>query len=346
MRRTSRSNHLFALAVALPLVLAACGRPAPFSPPGASPPRFQALVVGPPEAQGNHATLLYDSAGGRALATGVPGNASEPRFAGAGRIAYLLPGGVESARVEAGPSRTEAGDPMLLAGGHAWSSTATLAYLAYPSSSHPDRPSELVIRPAGGATTTISLPANAGPGQLWFSPDGRFLALADSIALEVRRLDGSLAFAPAASGGVRPSEATWGRAGTLYFWDARGVNASDVASGETRTVLPGLRWFNPDASPDGRHVVFETHDGQGLPRLHLLDTETGGLVSSFSLAGASHARFVSPTEIWYHDEAICGACAEPTAAASEILRYDLVRRTERTTGLAGFVADVRTLPAG
>jgi hypothetical protein len=339
-----RSSLSYFLVAGFALTLVACGRAAPSGPLSAPQPRFQALVVGAPDVQGNQATLLYDSAGGQALATGVPGNGSEPRFAGAHRVAFLLPGGVESADGVAGSPRIETTDPTLLAGGHAWSSRATLAYLAYPSSSHPDRSSELVIRPARGVATIVNLPAATGRADLRFSPDGRLLLLAHPTDLEVRRLDGSLAFTPGQAGPA-PAEATWASDGTLYFWDARGVNAADPFTGRTRTVLPGLRWYHPDASPDGRHLVFEVRDSQGLPHLRLLDTATGGLVAGFTIAGASHARFVSPAEIWYHEEAVCTACPEPTQAAGEILRYDLAQRTERATGLTGFVADVRSLPA-
>jgi hypothetical protein len=337
---------LYALAGGLALMLLACGRAAPAGPLTAPPPRFQALVVGAPDPQGNHLTLLYDSAGARTLTTLVPGNASEPRFAGPGRISYLLPGGVESADAAAGSSRVEASEPALLAAGHAWSSQDAMAYLAYPSSSHPDRAGELVIRPARGrAAATVQLPGSAGTrAQLSFSPDGRLLLLVDSTMLQVRRLDGRLVFSPTARGGAPPSDAVWANDGTLYFWDARGVNASDPITGETRTVLPGVRWYNPDASPDGRHLVFEVRDAQRLPHLHLLDTATGGMVSGFALAGASHARFISPTALWYHEETVCDQCREPTQAAAEIMRYDLAQRAERTTGLAGFVADLRTGP--
>jgi hypothetical protein len=189
----------------------------------------------------------------------------------------------------------------------------------------------------------VRLPATTGRTQLRFSPDGSLLLVADSTTLQVRRLDGSLAFAPTAGVDVYPSDATWGSDGTLYFGDARGVSAGNPLTGETRAVLPGVRWYDPASSPDGRHVVFEVRDQQKLPHLRMLDTATGAIVSGFSLAGASHALFVSPTELWYHEEAVCDRCAAPTQATGEILRYDMTRRTERLTGVSGFVADVRTL---
>jgi hypothetical protein len=340
---------LYALAGVLALALLACGRAAPAGPLAAPPPHFQALVVGAPDPQGNHTTLFYDSAGGRALTTLVPGNASEPRFAGAGRISYLLPGGVESADAADGADgspRAEASDPGLLAAAHAWSSRSAMAYLAYPSSSHPERAGELVIRPARGRQATVSLPAAGAGAQLSFSPDGRLLLLVDPTTLQVRRLDGTLVFSREATAAGPPSDPVWANDGTLYFWDQRGVNATDPVSGATRTVLPGVRWYNPGASPDGRHLVFEVRDAQGLPYLRLLDAATGGLVSGFSLAGASHARFISPTELWYHEETVCDRCREPTRAADEIMRYDLGQRTERKTGVTGFVSDLRTVPGG
>jgi hypothetical protein len=326
------------------VALLACGRPAQPGHTSAPPASFQALVVGTPDAQGNRVTTLFDSTAGRTLTMPAPGNASEPLFALGGRISYLLPSGVQSADPAAGTQRTEATEPALLAGGHAWSSRTTLAYLAYPSHPGPDRRGELVIRPQGAPSTTVPLPASAGRGQVRFSPDGTLVLLVDATGLQVRRLDGRLVFAPPVRAGSPPSEAVWASDGTLYFWDARGVNASDPRSGATTTVLPGVRWYNPDAAPDGRHVVFEVRDGQRLPALELLDTATGRPVAGFGLLGASHARFVSQSELWYHEEVVCDACRDPTRPAEEIVRYDLAQRTGQATGVSGFVSDVRTLP--
>jgi hypothetical protein len=196
----------------------------------------------------------------------------------------------------------------------------------------------------------VALPATSawggGPPQLQFSPDGQLLLLVDATldgaaggasraTLQVRRLDGRLVFAPISTvpGAGLPSDATWAGNRKLYFSDARGVNVADLAGGTVRTVLSGVRWYHPDTSPDGGTVVFELRDRPGAPCMMLLDTATDTLVSGYERDGATLARFVSPTEIWFHE--MLGA-----QVSSEIRGLDTVRLTEAPTGLSGFVTDV------
>ncbi|MGA7988469.1 MAG: hypothetical protein WCB51_08735, partial [Candidatus Dormiibacterota bacterium] len=87
-----------------------------------------------------------------------------------------------------------------------------------------------------------------------------------TVTLQVRRLDGTLAFAPPGSatagefsGGCRDvSMAAWGPDGKLYFCDFRGINVADVDTGAVRTLRAGARWWDPDVSPDGNSAVFQT----------------------------------------------------------------------------------------
>jgi hypothetical protein len=107
-----------------------------------------------------------------------------------------------------------------------------------------------------------------------------------------------------------------------------------------------VRWYNPDASPDGRTVVFERRDGRGLPRLQLLDATTDKVVDGFERDGGSLARFVSPTDIWFHETGSCAGCTAPARGQGGIVSLDVARLTEEPISLAGFVTDVRQVPAG
>jgi hypothetical protein len=326
------------LLIGLVLVVVSCGRLSPDN--SVSTPRpatFQALIAGAPDPEGNAVTTRFDSASGHSQVTLVPTNATDPRFTSAGAISYLLPDSVRSEDAAGRAQLTLVAGQSLLLAGFAWSAGGTLAYVGRGSARNPG--SRLVIDPAGGSPVSVPLPASPGGSpSLAFSPDGSLLLVVDteSIAgaapttLQVRGLDGRLDFGPVAVG-LGPAAATWAGSRRLYYWNGAGVSVADLAAGTTRSILPGVRWYDPDTSPDGRTVVFESHDPRGLPRLQLLDTVTDQVMAGFERDGGTLPRFVSPTEVWFHE-------AGPKAA---ILRLDTEALTEAPTGLTGFVTDVR-----
>jgi hypothetical protein len=348
------------------MALAACGsgagvRPTP-SPSGVTTARpaslFQVLVVQTVTsagAQASTAVLLYDSASGQTRQLSQTG--TDARFAPGGRISVGGPGTIQTVDAHGGAPRTDVDVAPLLIGTHAWSASGALAYVTEATPDHhlSDR---LVVRPAGGVSSQVDLTTIAG-GEgyqqpvLRFSPAGNLLLLVDpalqvnvgaapdQTTVQVRRLDGSFAFGPpgAAQPGA-PDAATWGGDGRLYFWDSRGVNVADLNRGTTRTILPGVRWYHPDTSPDGRYIVFELRDEQGVPTLHLLSTSTEQMVEGLARAEAGLARFVSPTLIWFHDEQPCSRCKGPIEVRQPILGYDIAGDVEAPTGLSGLVTDV------
>jgi hypothetical protein len=317
------------LILGLALVASSCGRAAPLgSIPSPTSTSYQALIAGAPDVEGNLLTERYESLSGRAQATAVPTNAYDARFAPNGAISYLLPDSVHSLDVTGG-DHTDAASPRRIIAGHAWSDAGSLAYVAH--STAPGVGSQLFIRGPDGIGRTAPLPPATGGAtpDLRFSADGQLLLLVDPAlgTLQVRRLDASLVFEAAGA-----SEATWAGPGRIYFMDARGVNAADVAMGTIRTILPGARWTAPDTSPDGQTVVFELRDAGGAG-LELLDTATDAVVPGFEVEGGSAPRFVSATEVWFHD-----------VSGGAIVSLDVDRRTEAPTGLTGTVTDVRQVP--
>ena len=347
--RTSRARFGALLLAGAALVIAGCGRALPVHQASGAGPGFQVLVSSPPDPEGNRTTTRFDSTTGNARPTLAPGNATAARFTGSGRVSYLVADSIRSQDARGCGERTAAAGWSLLIAGYAWSATVDLAYVAGAPSAGPAGEDELVIERPGSPPAAVALGPASGwggePPQLRFSPDGSLLLLVDgalrgsaAATLQVRRLDGRLVFGPAAGPAGAPSDATWGGSRKVYFWDARGVNVADLATGATRTILPGLRWYRPDTAPDGRAIVFELRDGQGVPRIELLDTATDSVVPGYVRDGATLARFVSPTEIWFHELARCAGC-DGGQPRSEITSLDTVRLTEQPTGIAGFVTD-------
>jgi hypothetical protein len=318
------------LLIGLALLAAACGTGVAGGPgSGAGTTSYQTLVVGTPDPEGNSLTVRFDSLAARSQPTAVPTNAADERFTPTGAISYRLPDSIHTLEL-AGGGRTDATAPTGAIVAFAWSGGGTLAYLTHGTAMVGG--SRLVIRGVVGAPRTIALPPAVGGAapSLRFSPDGRLLLMVDPAlpgqsSLQVRRLDGGLVFQ---AGGA--SEATWAGSGRVYYMDAHGVNVADLATGRARTILPDVHWQAPDSSPDGSTVVFELHDGGGLPRLELLLASTGTVLPGFERDGGTDPRFVSPTEVWFHD-----------AGGPAIVSLDIGRRTETPTGLSGVVTDVR-----
>jgi hypothetical protein len=322
-----------ALVIGLALLTAACGRAMAGGPgPGTGTTSYQTLVVGARDPEGNALTVRFESLAARSQATAVPTNAADERFTPAGGISYLLPDSIRTLQV-AGGGRTDASTATGVIAAFAWSRDGTLAYVAHGTAVGGG--SRLVIRGVVGTARTIALPPAVGGAapNLRFSPDGRLLLLVDAAlagqsSLQVRRLDGGVVFQ---AGGA--SEGTWAGSGRVYYMDARGVNVADLATGRARTILPDVQWRAPDSSPDGGTVVFELR-GAGQARLELLSTSTDAVLPGFARDGGTDPRFVSPTEVWFHD-----------AGGPAIVSLDIERRTETPTGLSGIVTDVRQVAA-
>jgi hypothetical protein len=347
-----RLLRLAVLGAAAVIVAAACGaatggKPTPTPSSTASAPSFQVLTV--QGFKGSAAAIgLYDSTtdAWRTISTGS--SADQPRFATPGRVAYLAAGGIYSENLDGSDRRTEVSGNI---SDFAFRVDGTIASIS-PVPPLNDR-SRLTIQSPSGQTATADIGVATGIGgfvpqrRLEFSPDGKLLLLVEpSVAdpyLQVRALDGSLRLAPPTGPFVSGGGAAWSAGSQLSFSNGSGLQEADLATGSTRTVLPSVHAWNPVTSPDGRYVVYEQRDpqpdqlgGYGPSRLQLFDGSAGKVVDGVQRDGGTLARFVSPTEFFF---------SSVTGAAAPIYRYDVANKTERSTGMSGFVTDVRWLNA-
>jgi hypothetical protein len=221
---------------------------------------------------------MQDPTQARTLCALTVSNASGLRFINPGELSYVaLAGSGQDAAGGLVRLNLATGATGLLArwdqshfgaGLHAWTPDGkALAYIASTGSTL-----QLHQVTAAGDRVLTSLPAVPGRGTseedsilIAYSPDGQFLAFVNTFTgsgtgehakLQIRRLDGSLAFATA--GGT---QATWAGSGATLLW-------RDVASGPSSppiqkwtaagaaTAVPALRWLRPSASPDGRYIVY------------------------------------------------------------------------------------------
>jgi hypothetical protein len=299
--------------------------------------------VGGAEKGGAGPITLYDSTTGVRILQ-VRGTLF--RFAGQERISYLgEDGALYSQNLDGTARRAEVSGNVLEYG---WGPDGTLAYVTSTRPGAPDERGQLVIRPVSGLAATADL----GPGighvgipqmAITFSPDGGLVMVAQvtfgSNLLSVRRLDGTLLFAPQGTHGA------WAPDGQLYFSNDSGIFVADPVAGTTRTVVGGVRWYNPAVSPDGRYVVFDrqpalTGEATALgsrPWLELLDTRGGTIVSGFRMEGGMSAHFVTPTRFWYQV-----VVPQDSPDKRPVMAHDLTTwKEEIQAGLTGSVWDVR-----
>ncbi len=137
-----------------------------------------------------------------------------------------------------------------------------------------------------------------------FSADGQYVAVEQTFAgsthIQVNHVsDNTIAYS--SNDGTM---AVWAGTGAkLYFRTASGVVSWDASNGVV-TVVSGLSWIHPHASPDGTHIAFsvlnaqQNHVGQVLD----LSSNTVGSLSPNPRVGAA---FLNATLVWYAGETPC-----------------------------------------
>ncbi|HZQ50267.1 MAG TPA: hypothetical protein VFB69_08165 [Candidatus Dormibacteraeota bacterium] len=136
-----------------------------------------------------------------------------------------------------------------------------------------------------------------------FSADGQYVAVeqtfAGTIHIQVNHVtDNTIAYSR--NDGTM---AAWAGTGAkLYFRTDSGVQAWDP-SGVT-TVVSGLAWIHPHASPDGSRMVFSALNAQQNHVGEALDLTTG-TTHSFSANPRVGAAFLNASLVWYAGETPC-----------------------------------------
>jgi hypothetical protein len=169
----------------------------------------------------------------------------------------------------------------------------------------------------GTDVSLVTSVANVSAFRLW-AEDGKLLKTSDSKS---------------------PFMSAWSGS-DLYFRDANGVEL--WREGVVSTILRGVAWIRPHASPGGGQIVYETRDGQRWSHTYVVDTVTGKVRD----LGKAHAEpvFLTSRFIWYQGERACVAadnCGTRVAgvASGKTYIYDLQDGTETESIITG-VADV------
>jgi len=277
------------------------------------------------------------------------GMISWPAFVTATDVSYLAQGGVFRAPLAGSPTTVvfKANDLMA----YVWSPDGkTVAYLLpagsgmalHLLSGGQDHVvgGPIPARPAVGCQTEFCAIADTWDFSLVYSPDGSHISLVDSIAnvtsFRLWTSDGILV--EHSDTQARPMSAWVDSA--LFFQGADGVQV--WRAGTVSQFLPGVNWIRPHASANGRDIVYETRDAQGLHETFVADTTTGH-VRPLS-KGRVDPVFLAPGYVWYQGERACVA-ADVCPAGYQVIRtgksyvYDLGSGTETESDIV-FVSDV------
>jgi hypothetical protein len=220
-----------------------------------------------------------------------------------------------------------------------------LAYLVHDGATGRAR----LVTKMGGNEKSVGL--NAVPGRggsrdddywLEYTPDGKYLLMVDTAIgnqgqapqtgqFLVLRADNSVAFVPPSGTSANATMGIWGRAGnTVYYRDNSGVRSWVAEVPSVGTVAPGLRWYDPNPSPDGNWIGFTDVGQNSAAQVKLLNLQNKTVVP-LPNAGRSHPLFVSPDTLWYLEEVACiSECLQgPYRTSGRVFSYSLASKTER-----------------
>jgi hypothetical protein len=217
---------------------------------------------------------------------------------------------------------------------YAWSPDGTTLVYLVSNLAGGSQYDELVFKnPGGQPPDPVSRMSAPGRGcctyddvqYLQFSADGSYVVLVDGFVaardsgspdasqMQVRMSAAdSQAWVPPSP--TSSTAAAWSRkGGVLYFRDRAGVSKWDASSSQPATVVfPGLHWYDPSVSLDGRSVAYTVRDTQDVPQVEIRDL-LSGTARAISQKPRSHPLYVAASTLWYEGE---GACSGPTPVRS------------------------------
>jgi len=199
--------------------------------------------------------------------------------------------------------------------------------------------------PAGGVGGCETIEgcaiANSVDFRLSYSPDGTTISVvSNGFGKSVFRVISSDGKLLKSSDSLAATMSAWSGDG-LYFRDGAGVEV--WRAGAVSTLLPGVEWIRPKASPGGGKIVYVARDNSGWAHTYVVDTTTR-IVRELK-TGRTEPVFLTSRYVWYQGERECvptdGCGANPPfhPLSGKTYIYDLQDGTEAESVITR-VADV------
>lgn len=124
--------------------------------------------------------------------------------------------------------------------------------------------------------------------------------------------------------GEQPAMAVWSPTSETLYYRKSGSVWKWTPSGGSQQFLPGVSWYYPTISPDGRHLAYAVVGSDGLHDVYLIDLPSG---SPKKLSARNLPVFLNSTQLWYKSESQ-GTCGP---GGNQPLVYDLTDGSESSS---------------
>jgi hypothetical protein len=274
---------------------------------------------------------------------GTVGQVPAPQFASGSLITYA--DGTDMWSEPIGGSANRMPPPFPGIGGFAWSPDGNALVFVHGDAAADSGMDVSLWTRGGGFTALGSIPPRGVGGcetyasctlpnwmdfQLHFSPDGTL------ISLVIKSFSGTVFRIWSADGKLLEMDDSYGA--TMSAWSGqalylRAANGVSVWRNKSvSTLLGGVAWIRPSASPGGGAIVYSVRDSAGWAHTYVVDTATG---SARELKTArTNAMFLTSRYIWYEGERDCqpadqcGASPAIHPLSGKAYIYDLQDGTE------------------
>ena len=143
---------------------------------------------------------------------------------------------------------------------------------------------------------------------------------------------GSVVATPPAGGwpaGKAPQMALWSPTREELYWSQGGDAWRWTRDKGRQRFLPGVTWFAPTISADGRFLAYVAGDATGVGDAYVVDLQ-GALRPRKIAAAATSTRFLDATHLWFLTGEAMGDC---TSVGSTPMIYDVAAGATRDSDI-------------
>lgn len=124
--------------------------------------------------------------------------------------------------------------------------------------------------------------------------------------------------------GAQPAMAVWSPTTETLYYRKGGDVWSWTPAGGSKMFLPGVSWYYPTISPDGRHLAFAELESNGLHTVSMVDLPPTSRPIHVGNGNRTLPVFLNSTQLWFKSESQ-GPCGP---GGNQPLVFDLTDNSE------------------